>query len=172
MVLFLKNLLFTLIVPGTVGVIVPWWLGRRVALDEFWPWQWHQWCALPLMLCGALIYSWCVWDFMTAGRGTPAPLDPPRRLVVRGLYQFVRNPMYYGVLNVIAGWVVFFGSLDVLVYGILVAGALHAFVVWVEEPALLKRFGVEYVFYCRVVRRWLPGRPQFDEPDARARSEM
>jgi len=165
-VLFLKNVLFTLVVPGTVGVAVPWWLGRRSAPDPLWPWSWHEWLAVPVLLTGGVVYAWCVWDFMSIGRGTPAPLDPPRRLVARGLYQFVRNPMYYGVLNVIVGWIVFFGSLDVLVYGVIVAGAFHLFVVFVEEPSLRRRFGVEYVFYCRVVHRWIPGKPRLDEPTA------
>jgi len=163
MALWLKNILFTLLVPGTVAVAVPWWLGRRLLADALWPFAWHQWLALPLLLTGAAIYAWCVSDFMMAGRGTPAPVDPPQRLVVRGLYQFVRNPMYYGVLNVIAGWIVFFGSVDVLVYGLIVAVAFHLFVRYVEEPMLLRRFGVRYVFYCRAVHRWKPGRPRLDE---------
>lgn len=167
MVLWLKNVLFTLVVPGTVGVLVPWWLGRRATAnaDAGWPWSWSQWLALPLFLTGAAIYGWCVWDFMMAGRGTPAPVDPPRRLVVRGLYRFVRNPMYYGVLNVITGWVVFFGSRDVLVYGAIVATAFHAFVCLVEEPSLRRRFGEEYERYCRRVHRWIPRRPAtFENP--------
>jgi protein-S-isoprenylcysteine O-methyltransferase Ste14 len=160
MALWLKNLLFTVIVPGTVGVYLPWWLGSRSALDP--PWQWHHWLALPLLLVGAAVYGWCLWDFMMSGRGTPAPIDPPRRLVVRGLYRFVRNPMYYGVLNLIAGWIVFFGSSDVAVYAVVVAVGFHLFVRFVEEPALRARFGDEYVRYCAAVHRWIPGRPALD----------
>src|SRR5690606_22414622 len=96
------------------------------------------------------------------GRGTPAPLDPPRRLVVRGLYHVVRNPMYYGVLNAIAGWIVFFGSLGVAIYGLGVAAAFHIFVVRVEEPTLRRQYGADYDAYCRSVNRWLPARPRFD----------
>jgi protein-S-isoprenylcysteine O-methyltransferase Ste14 len=162
MVLWLKNIAFTLLVPGVVGVLVPWWLGRRTLAGSLWPWDWNQWVALPLLLTGVLVYGWCLWDFIHVGQGTPAPWDAPRRLVARGLYQFVRNPMYYGVLNVIAGWVVFFASLDVAVYALLVGVGFHLFVRFVEEPALAQRFGVEYAFYCRAVNRWLPGKPRLE----------
>jgi protein-S-isoprenylcysteine O-methyltransferase Ste14 len=159
MILWLKNLTFTLLVPGTVGGWVPWWLGQRDSDAAPWPWSWHSWLALPLFLVGVSVYAWCLWDFMSAGRGTPAPMDPPRRLVVRGLYRWVRNPMYYGVLNVIAGWAVFCGSRDLFIYGAIVAAGFHVFVYFVEEPSLRRRFGAEYEQYCRTVRRWIPGRP-------------
>jgi protein-S-isoprenylcysteine O-methyltransferase Ste14 len=157
MPLWLKNIVFTLIVPGTVGGWLPWWLGARStpAVD----WTWHHWLAFPFLLTGAAIYGWCLWDFMKTGRGTPAPIDPPQNLVVRGLYRFVRNPMYYGVLNAITGWIVFFGSVDVLIYGVIVAIAFDLFVRYVEEPGLRDRFGEDYERYCAAVRRWLPGKP-------------
>jgi protein-S-isoprenylcysteine O-methyltransferase Ste14 len=166
MALWLKNILFTLLVPGTVGGVVPYWLGRRSTAGAIWPWAWPQWLALPLFMVGVAIYGWCLWDFMMAGRGTPALIDPPRQLVVRGLYRFVRNPMYYGVLNVITGWVVFFGAIDVLVYAAIVGAGFHCFVRLVEEPALRRRFGDDYEGYCRSVHRWMPGRPRASNPSA------
>src|SRR5260370_317651 len=72
--------------------------------------------AAPLFLVGASVYFWCLWDFAVAGRGTPAPIDPPKQLVVRGLYRSVRNPMYLGVLLVVAGWVELFRAARVLEY--------------------------------------------------------
>jgi HD superfamily phosphohydrolase YqeK len=101
-----------------------------------------------------------VWDFATAGRGTPAPIDPPKELVVRGLYRTVRNPMYVGVLAVIAGWLVLFRSWALVEYATVVALFFYGFVVLVEEPMLRRRFGPAYDAYRRKVRRWMPGRPR------------
>jgi protein-S-isoprenylcysteine O-methyltransferase Ste14 len=152
MVLFLKNLIFTLLVPGTVAVYVPWRLIRD-----------HQ--VIPgvglvvgalLLAIGAGIYGWCIWDFATFGRGTPAPIDAPRHLVVRGLYRYVRNPMYLGVLTTISGFTVLFRSKEVLVYGLGTWVCFHLFVLLYEEPHLRKVFGGEYADYCERVRRWLP----------------
>jgi protein-S-isoprenylcysteine O-methyltransferase Ste14 len=153
--LFLKNLLFTVIVPGTVAVYVPlglapgrWGLPAR--------WGVVQYAALLPLAAGCAVYFWCLWDFAAFGRGTPAPVDAPRRLVVRGLYRHVRNPMYVGVLLVIAGWAVLFQSPRTLGYGLIVALFFHLFVVAVEEPSLRGKFGDTYVRYCREVRRWVP----------------
>jgi protein-S-isoprenylcysteine O-methyltransferase Ste14/HD superfamily phosphohydrolase YqeK len=158
-VLFVKNLLFTILVPGTVAFYLPYAIGTRArALTS--AWSDRLLVAAPLLLIGSAIYLWCVWDFATAGRGTPAPIDPPRELVVRGLYRTVRNPMYIGVLLVIAGWLALFRAWALLAYGSVVWLTVHGFVVLVEEPGLRRRFGRAYDAYCRKVRRWRPGRPQ------------
>ena len=94
--------------------------------------------------------------FAIHGRGTPAPVRPPTRLVVTGLYRYVRNPMYVGVLLVIVGWTVLIRSRDVAIYGASVAMAFHLFVVFVEEPMLRAQFGESYGMYCRSVSRWWP----------------
>ena len=100
MALLLKNPLFTVLVPGTVVVYVPLVIASgRAPASGF-----ALLVALALLLLGAAIYSWCVWDFASFGRGTPVPIDAPKRLVVRGLYRYTRNPMYVGVLTVILGW--------------------------------------------------------------------
>jgi protein-S-isoprenylcysteine O-methyltransferase Ste14 len=153
--LFLKNLLFTVVVPGAVAVYFPLGLaGGRGA----WPPRWGlmQYAALLPLACGCAVYFWCLWDFAAFGRGTPAPVDAPRRLVARGLYRYVRNPMYVGVLLVIAGWALLFQSSRVLGYGGIVALFFHLFVVAVEEPSLRRKFGDSYERYCREVRRWVP----------------
>jgi len=100
-----------------------------------------------------------VWDFAVIGRGTPAPIDAPKVLVVRGLFKYVRNPIYIGVSLVNLGWATYFASRAVLVYALMVAFAFHLFVVLVEEPSLRRLFGESYEDYRRSVRRWLPGNP-------------
>lgn len=155
MLLFLKNLLFTVLVPGAVAVYVPLRLAPR---GEWLPSGWGvaQSAALLPLVAGCVVYFWCLWDFAAFGRGTPAPIDAPRRLVVRGLYRHVRNPMYVGVLLVIAGWALFFRSPRIFGYGAVVALFFHLFVVAVEEPTLRGKFGDSYERYCREVRRWVP----------------
>ena len=156
MLLFLKNLLITVLVPGTVAVLIPYRIvSRDPAGRTLEPARLVL--AAPVLALGAAVYLWCLWDFATAGRGTPAPFDPPKRLVVRGLYRYVRNPMYLGVLLVVAGWAALFSSLPVLEYGAAVAVVFHLVVLVVEEPLLRRRFGTDYETYCRTVRRWLPG---------------
>lgn len=157
MLLFLKNFLFTVFVPGTVAVFVPYRILTRASPGLAFELSRLVWSA-PLFLVGAGIYFWCLWDFAVTGRGTPAPIDPPKRLVVRGLYRHVRNPMYLGVLLVVAAWAVLSRSGRVVEYGLGVAIAFHLFVVLVEEPLLRHRFGASYEAYCRAVGRWLPGR--------------
>ncbi len=155
MVLLLKNLLFTVVAPGTVGVYLPLWIKGERALASGPLFG----AACLLLLLGAGIYSWCVWDFASFGRGTPAPIDAPKRLVVRGLYHYTRNPMYVGVLTVILGWSLLFQALPVLLYALLVATAFNLFVRLYEEPHLGREFGGSYRDYCQRVGRWLPKLP-------------
>jgi len=103
---------------------------------------------------GAAIALWCVFTFVFIGKGTPAPFDPPRRLVIRGPYRFVRNPMYIGAGLALLGAALFYGSLSILIYAGLFLLATHLFVVLYEEPTLRRTFGPEYEAYCRRVRRW------------------
>lgn len=157
--LLLKNLLFTLLVPGTTAGLIPYWVLTHGSGDMPSSWGILQVLGLALALPGVLIYLCCVWDFATEGRGTPAPIDPPRSLVVRGLYRYVRNPMYLGVLLVLMGEVLFFESGALLLYVVLWFSFVHLFVVLYEEPALRRRFEGSYQQYCRAVHRWVPGAP-------------
>jgi len=152
MSLILRNLLFTLIVPGTVAVYVP----LRIAAGRSPASGWTLASALLVLLLGAAIYGWCVWDFASFGRGTPAPIDAPKKLVVRGLYRYTRNPMYVGVLTVIAGWAVFYRAANLLVYALVVGICFHLFVVLYEERHLTEAFGSQYDAYRTQVARWLP----------------
>ncbi len=105
---------------------------------------------------GALIALWCIFTFARIGRGTPAPFDPPRNLVIRGPYRFVRNPMYIGAAVALGGAALFYQSLWLLAYGFVFLLVCHLFVVWYEEPTLRRTFGPEYEDYSRRVRRWWP----------------
>ena len=151
MLLFLKNLLFTLLIPGSVGFVVPVFLiphpEARFSVGAI--------IALLLLLVGTSIYLWTLIDFARHGRGTPAPIDPPKVLVVRGLYRYSRNPMYLGILTVIFGWSLLFLSTTILFYGLSVAIGFHSFIILYEEPKLMRTFGTAYVEYFQSVGRWL-----------------
>ena len=103
---------------------------------------------------GAILAAWCILTFVVVGRGTPAPFDPPRRLVVRGPYRYVRNPMYVGATLALAGAAVFYGSGVLLAYAAAFLLVMHLFVVTYEEPTLRQTFGEDYAAYCRRVHRW------------------
>jgi protein-S-isoprenylcysteine O-methyltransferase Ste14 len=149
--LLVKNLLFTVLVPGTVAVYVPVFAFSHAAVVL----SPVTLAAVPLLLGGASVYFWCIRDFAMIGRGTPAPADPPKHLVVRGLYRYSRNPMYIGVLSIILGWSLLFQSLSLAVYGLAVAACFHLVVVLYEEPHLARVFGSSYERYCAEVGRWL-----------------
>ena len=163
MLLFLKNLVFTLVVPATVAGYVPWLIVRGQPIDSLG----RLITSLILFAVGGTIYLWCVWDFASFGRGTPAPIDAPKRLVVRGLYQYTRNPMYVGVLTVIAGWAVLSPTLTLLLYGLCIGGAFQLFIVLYEEPHLRRAFGMEYEQYCARVGRWLTVSSSAHPPSSR-----
>lgn len=103
---------------------------------------------------------WCILTFVRVGHGTPAPFDPPRRLVERGPYRFVRNPMYLGAVLALAAAALFYESWPLLAYAGLFLIAGHLIVTGYEEPTLRRSFGVEYEAYCRRVSRWWPRLPR------------
>lgn len=108
---------------------------------------------------GAVIALWCIATFIVIGRGTPAPFDPPRNLVVVGPYQWVRNPMYIGAALALAGAALFYQSWALLGYCVAFLFVMSLFVVFYEEPALRTTFGDAYARYCHRVGRWVPNRP-------------
>jgi len=153
--LLVKNLLFTVFVPGMLAVYVPIILVNtdRVQLTG------AGLRALPALFflgAGMLTYFICVWSFAVTGRGTPAPIDAPRVLVVSGLYHYIRNPMYLGVLSVVLGWAILTAAPVLVLYLLALAVAFHLFVLGYEEPTLRRRFGTSYEAYCASVPRWLP----------------
>jgi protein-S-isoprenylcysteine O-methyltransferase Ste14 len=116
----------------------------------------QQVAGMVIGAAGAAVALWCVFTFASIGRGTPAPFDPPRRLVIQGPYRFVRNPMCIGAGLALASAALFYESLPLLGYAGLFFLTTHLFVVWYEEPTLRQIFRQEYEAYCRKVRRWWP----------------
>src|SRR5436190_3244138 len=117
-----------------------------------------QVAGMIMVTVGTAIALWCVFTFVFIGKGTPAPFDPPRKLVIRGPYRFVRNPMYIGAGMTLAGAALYYESLSILIYAGLFFLITHLFVVLYEEPTLRRTFGAEYEAYFYRVRRWLPKR--------------
>jgi len=152
-----RALAFATLFVGFVLVFVPArllaWTGIRTPA-AFGP---AQIAGAVLVLAGGALALWCVLAFATLGRGTPAPFDPPRRLVVRGPYRFVRNPMYLGAGLALGGAALHFQSTAIAWYLAALAVAAHLFVVAYEEPTLARTFGEDYAAYRARVRRWLPG---------------
>lgn len=108
------------------------------------------------MLLGFIILFRCIRDFYVSGKGTLAPWDPPKKLVVVGLYRHMRNPMYVGVLALVVGWSMLLTSPVLILYTLILAISFHIRVVTHEEPWLESRFGSEWQKYCTEVSRWLP----------------
>jgi protein-S-isoprenylcysteine O-methyltransferase Ste14 len=150
----LKTFLFILFVPGVLVVVFPLWLmATDPALFSF---GLFRWLAVPFWTAGAFITIWCAWAFTVRGRGTPSPADPPRELVVSGLYHYVRNPIYVGVVIFLLGHVLWHPASSILWMPLIVAVSSHLFVIFYEEPHLRKTFGTRYQTYCQAVPRWIP----------------
>jgi protein-S-isoprenylcysteine O-methyltransferase Ste14 len=147
-----RTLVFTILIPTTVTIVVPYYLlpGEDFHLGP------ARYLGVPLIVLGAASYLRCAWDFARVGLGTPAPIDPPRRLVAVGLYRHVRNPMYVGVLSILFGEVLYFEARRVLEFTLFALVACHLFVVCYEEPTLRRKFGASYEEYRRAVPRWIP----------------
>ena len=149
-----KSIIFSVLVPGTVVIYLPYLiLGQSKRLPQLLDTA-HVHPAMVGLLVGAGIYIRCAWDFAVSGQGTPAPLDPPKNLVIVGLYRWTRNPMYLGVLTVLLAEAAFFLSRELTIYVASIAMMLHLAVVFYEEPLLRARFGPDYSSYCREVPRW------------------
>ena len=149
--LAVRNVLFTIVVPGLGGAWMPWWLLTRHG-PAVGPVAWE---AVPVVGAGLALYCWCVWTFATVGRGTPGPWDAPSRFVAAGPYRWVRNPIYVAALLVVLGQAWLFGSLAVLAYAVAMAVTFHIYVISYEERTLRHRFGRAYQEYRRAVPRWL-----------------
>lgn len=158
--LFLRSLFFALVVPGSVTLLIPHYIlsGRGgITVPR---WGGLQYVGMVAIAAGAAVLIRCIVDFARMGRGTLVPFDAPRQLVVRGLYRYVRNPMYVGVLGMLLGEVALFQSVALLTYTAIWFLIVNSFVLFYEEPALRAQFGESYVQYRRSVGRWIPGRPQ------------
>jgi protein-S-isoprenylcysteine O-methyltransferase Ste14 len=170
---FRRHLRSTVLVPGMVAVVVPTVINSvtrsvRVGWGLDPPFNWFPpVLGLALIGLGVLLVSRTVALFAKVGDGTLAPWDPPRNLVVRGPYRYVRNPMVSGGLCVIVGEAIFLGSVPLLGWFLMLLVINATYIRVVEEPALAKRFGEEYATYAQHVPRWIPRRdpwPRRDEP--------
>jgi protein-S-isoprenylcysteine O-methyltransferase Ste14 len=153
--LFVRSAFWTIAMPGIVAGYVPW----RIAGRDFEPRELLTPAHLlgcVVVAVGAALLAACIVEFARSGRGTLSPVDPPTRLVVRGLYRYVRNPMYVGVTCVILGEALVTGSSTLVWYWAVFFAAANLFVLGYEEPALRRRFGASYDDYRRLVGRWIP----------------
>jgi protein-S-isoprenylcysteine O-methyltransferase Ste14 len=149
----LKTLLFTILVPGSVLLLIPSWILGGFPGPEHGP---VTWLGVLLIVLGAAIYFRCAWEFAVRGLGTPAPISPTKFLVTTALHRYVRNPMYIGVLGVLLGEAALFRAVVLLSYATLCFTAAYLFVIFYEEPTLRRQFGESYDEYRRSVPRWIP----------------
>ena len=150
------SVLFFAIAPGVVAGVVPWWLTGWQARGPLAHWAPVRIAGLIMLIAGALVLVQAFARFVTEGRGTPAPAAPAERLVIGGLYRYVRNPMYLAVVAAITGQALALGQPVLLSYAAAVWVTTAAFARWYEEPALARQFGAQYEAYRREVPAWRP----------------
>jgi protein-S-isoprenylcysteine O-methyltransferase Ste14 len=163
---------FFLVAPGTVVGLIPWLLTGWQVREPVPYWAPMRVLGAILLVAGLIVLVQAFVRFVVEGLGTPAPIAAPGRLVVGGLYRYVRNPMYVAILAAIVGQALLLGQLGLLLYAAALWVIFATFVRWYEEPTLARRFGANYEAYRRAVAAWWPrvhpwkprGR---DEPDAR-----
>lgn len=161
MVYLLRHVLSILVLPFTVTVIVPLWLLRNDVSRDFAPQG--PWVRLLVvgtgaaaLLIGLTLFITTLARFARTGRGTLAPWDPPRVLVVQGVYRYVRNPMISGVLFILLAESLLTGSRRIFIWFILFVAINLVYIPLLEEPGLIARFGQRYLLYKQNVPRWLP----------------
>jgi protein-S-isoprenylcysteine O-methyltransferase Ste14 len=154
--LALKTLAFLIVVPGTVLLLLPYRLLILEGEQHSPRFPLLRFLAPLLWVPGVATLLWSMRQFVVEGEGTPAPAEPPRELVVHGLYQYVRNPMYVGVISVLKGHLLWFQTWRHLLYLWGIFLLFHSFIVLYEEPTLKRKFGASYERYMQEVPRWLP----------------
>ena len=152
----LGSAVFLAIAPGVVAGLVPWWISHWQIQPPLLGVAPLRVAGIALIGVGLAVVLESFARFALVGEGTPAPILPTRHLVVTGLYRYVRNPIYLGVLSLIVGQALLLGSAALLIYGAAVWLAFHGFVTLSEEPTLRKTFGAEYDAFCAKVPRWVP----------------
>ncbi len=155
---FLRTLVFGALLPAAVIVLVPALILSATGIDG--EGGVLRLVGLVPLVLGIAILAWCFAGFIVEGEGTPAPYDPPHRLVTGRLYGWMRNPMYVAVLTILLGEAMFYGSVALLLWGVVVAILLNFLVILYEEPTLQRRFGPAYDAYLEHVPRWIPSRPR------------
>lgn len=155
MPLTLRNIIFFILQPGVVCILIPYLLIWDVLKERFSvPFQFYHIIGGLLIALGLGIIIHCIVSFNRYGKGTLSPLDPTKKLVIRGLYKYSRNPMYLGVITLLLGEAVLTRTLMLGAYLFLVTTAFLIYVLVFEEPRLQRDFGKEYDEYKKKVRRW------------------
>jgi protein-S-isoprenylcysteine O-methyltransferase Ste14 len=152
----LGSAIFLVVAPGTIAVYLPWTICHWQFAPPLLGFSSFRMVGVLMIAAGLPVLLDSFVRFAIQGLGTPAPVAPPERLLVSGLYRYVRNPMYVAVSLLIFGQGLLFGSVGLLEYGVVVWLGFVAFVVFYEEPALRRKFGKEYEEYCTRVPRWIP----------------
>ena len=147
---------FFVLAPGVVGGLIPWLLTRWQAGEPLPYWMPLRVLGGILLIAGLIALLSAFVRFVVEGLGTPAPVAAPERLVVGGVYRYVRNPMYVTVLVAIVGQALLLGRLVLLLYDAGTWLVVAAFVRFYEEPTLTRRFGADYEAYRRAVPAWWP----------------
>jgi protein-S-isoprenylcysteine O-methyltransferase Ste14 len=151
------SVVFFLLAPGVVVGLIPWLLTGGWQVSEPLPyWAPMRVLGAILLVAGLIVLVQAFVRFVVEGFGTPAPVAAPERLVVGGVYRYVRNPMYVAVLAAIVGQALLLGRLGLLLYAGAIWLVAAAFVRWYEEPTLTRRFGADYEAYLRAVPAWWP----------------
>jgi protein-S-isoprenylcysteine O-methyltransferase Ste14 len=152
----LGSAIFLVIAPGTLAGYGPWAICRWRMAPPFFGFFPIRMVGVLLIAAGLPVLLDSFARFAIQGLGTPAPVAPPQRLVVTGLYRYVRNPIYVAIVSLIFGQGLFFSSVGVLEYGLAVWLGFFAWVLIFEEPTLREKFGKDYEDYCARVPRWIP----------------
>jgi protein-S-isoprenylcysteine O-methyltransferase Ste14 len=156
----LRHLLAILILPTTIIVVIPVWIGRRFDVDASRPVTWLDWAAasagIVIIGIGLALFAASLRHFASEGRGTLAPWDPPRHLVIRGPYRYVRNPMISGVMFMVFGLALVLRSIPHGIWAVVFAAQNLLWIPFVEEPQLERRFGEAYRTYRAHVPRFVP----------------
>jgi protein-S-isoprenylcysteine O-methyltransferase Ste14 len=151
----LRSLFWTALLPGLFAGYIPWrYFG--LSRSHFDPRNPQHLLGMVCITLGTALLAACIWEFARSGRGTLAPVDPPKHLVVRGLYRYVRNPMYLSVTTIVLGEALLARSWTLFAYWAIWFVLVNLFVIGYEEPTLRHQFGTEYEQYTRRVGRWLP----------------
>ncbi len=153
--LFAKASLFTLLVPGSVVVLVPYLFLADLSLSAI-DFLGVGLLGLPPLVLGAALYLRCAYDFAWSGRGTPLPIDAPSQLVISGPYRYSRNAMYVGILTILAGEALLYRDLQLLFYLLGMTVLFNIIIFGYEERVLRRQFGEAYARYCETVPRWIP----------------
>jgi len=154
----IRSVAMIVLFPGTVAVYIPHRILEPTSIPNLVSWTLSHYAAVMVLTCGVAILLKCVRDFTYIGSGTLAPFDETHKLVVAGLYRYVRNPMYVGVMLILLGESWFFWSIRLLEYTGICFVVANILVVGFEEVRLRHKYGDEYRRYSEWVGRWIPGR--------------